>query len=226
VCGRFSLAADPSTIRELFGLYRLPPVTPRFNIAPTMNVPVVLETDAGRAVEMMRWGLIPSWAKDKKIGNRMINARGETAPVKPAFRSAFKRRRGLVIADGFYEWVKDGKRRLPYRIHMADGSPFAMAGLWERWNEPHTGELILSTTIITTTAGPRVSAVHDRAPVILRPEDYASWLNPRHQDVDGLRRLIAPREDPRLVLHTVSTYVNNVRHRGEGCWDPPDTTDP
>lgn len=221
MCGRFSLAADPPTIKELFGLYRLPVLERRFNIAPTTMIPVVRQTEEGRDLEFMRWGLIPSWAKDKKIAYRTINARGETAAKKPAFRSAFKRRRVLILTDGFYEWVKDGKAKLPYRIHMEDNRPFAFAGLWERWTDPETEEEVRTTTIVTTAASERVSAVHTRMPVILDPEHYDNWLNPENQDTEAVQSLVTAYDRPDLVLERVSSFVNNVRNRGPECFEPP-----
>jgi putative SOS response-associated peptidase YedK len=182
---------------------------PRYNAAPTQRMPVVRIVDDKRELALLRWGLIPSWAKDPKIGNSLINARGETVAEKPAFRSAFKARRCLVLVDGFYEWRKlPGGGKQPYRITMADGSPFAFAGLWERWDK---GDEPLETfTIITTTANELVVPIHDRMPVILDPADYDAWLE--SPDTAIPMALIQPYPARRMSAYPVSTRVNSPRN--------------
>lgn len=182
---------------------------PRYNAAPTQRMPVVRVFDGKRELVLLRWGLIPSWAKDPKIGNSLINARGETVHEKPAFRSAFKARRCLVPADGFYEWRKlSGGSKQPYRITMADSSPFAFAGLWERWDK---GDEPLETfTIITTTANVLVAPIHDRMPVILDPADYDAWLE--SQDTTIPMALLQPYPAKRMSAYPVSTRVNSPRN--------------
>src|SRR5215216_4713323 len=170
MCGRYTLRTPVDTLAEAFEIEEYPSsITPSYNIAPTQEVAAVVEEDEKRKLEMLRWGLIPSWAKDPAIGNKMINARAETVAEKPSFRSAFKVRRCLILADGFYEWQKTDNGKQPYYIKMQDGSPFAFAGLWEIWQN---GEEIRSATIITTDANDLMNEIHHRMPVILPPEDY------------------------------------------------------
>lgn len=167
MCGRFTLRVPAAELVEIFRLLRRPDVQPRYNIAPTQPVAVVRRIDRGRELSMLRWGLVPSWAKDPKIGARMINARAETVATKPAFRTALRRRRCLVPADGFYEWAKSaGGTKQPHYITRRDGRPFAFAGLWESWDGPD-GSSIESCTIVTTEANDLVGRIHDRMPVIL-----------------------------------------------------------
>jgi putative SOS response-associated peptidase YedK len=163
LCGRFTLRTSAREIAEEFGLTEVPDLAPRHNIAPTQPAPLVRRP---RQLELLRWGLIPPWAEDAKVGSRMINARAETVATTPAFRRAFQTRRCLIIADGFYEW----HNRVPHLIHRRDNRPFAFAGLWDRWKG------IDSCTIITTDSNDLVRPLHDRMPVILSPEDYDRWL--------------------------------------------------
>lgn len=222
MCGRFTLRAPAHIIAERFQLSTLPELGPRFNIAPTQPVPVIRLNTAGndREFTYLHWGLVPSWADDISIGNRMINARGETVASKPSFRAAFKRRRCLVIADGYYEWKKlTAKSKQPYLIEMSDGLPFAMAGLWESW---HGGKGsaeggLESCTIITTEANEQTHDVHDRMPVILAPSNHSAWLDPDNTDYDALQSLITPLADSQLRLIPVGTYVNNPRHDDPKC---------
>ena len=182
MCGRYTLLMPYS---ELVRLYRLtegshiPNLPPRWNITPTQDVPAIrLDKEGRRRLVMLRWGLIPSWAEDMKIGHKMINARAETVASRAAFRFAFRHRRCLICADGFYEWRKlpDGGRQ-PYRVILKEGAPFALAGLWERWRNPLTGEKIESATIIVTDANELVAPLHDRMPVIIDPADFDAWLD-------------------------------------------------
>ena len=213
MCGRFTNMLTWEELVLLARLATMPETTfvwqPRYNVAPTQAMPVVRMVDGKRELALLRWGLIPSWAKDPKIGNSLINARGETVHEKPAFRSAFKARRCLVPADGFYEWRKlPGGGKQPYRITMADGSPFAFAGLWERWDK---GEEPLETfTIITTSANELVAPIHDRMPVILDPADYDAWLE--SPDTAIPIALIQPYPAKRMSAYPVSTRVNSPRN--------------
>jgi len=190
----------------------------RFNIAPTQDVAVVRLAKAGGGRELltMHWGLIPSWAKDPKIGNRMINARAESVAEKPSFRAAFRRRRCLVPADGYYEWQKTtGRSKQPYLFHRRDDGPFAFAGLWEHW-EKGQGPL-QSCTIITTEANDLARPIHDRMPVILSPGDYDAWLDPSNGGGEPLLALLAPYEGDDLVAEPVSTYVNKPTNDDPRC---------
>ena len=176
MCGRYTLRTPVDSLVEAFDIVDYPSsLTPSYNIAPTQEVAAVVEEDEKRKLEMFHWGLIPSWAKDPSIGNKMINARAETVSEKPSFRKAFKVRRCLILADGFYEWQKTDNGKQPYYIKMQDDSPFAFAGLWEIWQN---GEEIRSATIITTEANDLMNEIHHRMPVILPPEDYGMWLVP------------------------------------------------
>ena len=191
MCGRFTLNSNLDALQLRFGFeardldYR-----PRYNIAPTQPVLAVVN-DGGRRAEFMRWGLIPFWAKDQKIGSRMINAVGETAASKPAFRAAFKKRRCLVLADGFFEWRKEGKEKIPTYIFLKSGQPFAMAGLWETWKNPE-GELVRSCTIVTTQPNEFMAPIHNRMPVILSQETEAPWLDPITEEASTLNPLLLP----------------------------------
>jgi putative SOS response-associated peptidase YedK len=193
----------------------LPNLQPRYNAAPTQSLPTVLrDRESGeRRLEALRWGLIPYWAKDAKIAYSTVNAKAETVATAPAFRDAFKCRRCLVLADGFYEWQKtDGKTKQPYRFTMADGAPFAFAGLWERWKEPASSETVRSFTIITTMPNTLCAPVHNRMPVILDPEDYPAWLGETPATGDALRALLHPFPAERMAAHTIGPAISNVRN--------------
>ena len=218
MCGRFTLFADPADLQELFNLSAPPPadvaslVAPRYNIAPTQPVAVIANGET-RVLELFKWGLIPSWAKDPKIGNRMINARAETLAEKPSFRTALKKRRCLILANGFYEWKREGKSKTPMYIQMKDGRPFAFAGLWEAWKSPDDREAwIKSCTIITTEPNDLMSMIHDRMPVILHPRDYAKWLDSTPQTPDQLKLLIKPFPADEMDAYPVSTLVNKPQN--------------
>jgi putative SOS response-associated peptidase YedK len=190
---------------------------PRFNVAPTQNVAVVRldSKQQGRELPHLRWGLIPSWADDPSIGSRMINARAETVAEKPAFRHAFKAKRCLVVADGFYEWQRMDGRKQPYFIHLKDDRPFAFAGLWERWTKGD--ELIESCTIITTGANELMQPIHDRMPVVIPKSAYDIWLDPTIKDPERLQPLLAPYPSDEMVAYTVSTLVNSPKNDVEAC---------
>ena len=226
MCGRFSLATPAQQVAEHFGLAEVPALSPRYNIAPTQSVAIVRRPDLREVptLEFRRWGLIPSWAKDPGIGSRMINARVETAAEKPAFRAAFRRRRCLVPADGFYEWKPHPKRRRPHHVRLAAGGPFGLAGLFESWESPE-GESIESCTLLTTAANPALIPLHDRMPIIVDPERYRSWLDPDLQDPDSIHSLIRSSSSDRLVFHPVSFRVNNPRNDDSACIEPAEPTE-
>ncbi len=206
MCGRYTLKTPVNELAKQFEVEEYPSsITPSYNIAPTQQVATVLAEDGKRKLEMLHWGLIPSWADDPAIGNRMINARGETVAEKPSFRSAFKNRRCLILADGFYEWQKTDNGKQPFYIRMEDGLPFAFAGLWESW---HNGREIRSCTIITTDANELVGDIHNRMPVILHPEDYDLWLDPGFDEKDPLTALLKPYPSDSMEAYPVSRRVN------------------
>lgn len=213
MCGRFTNLLTWAELVALYGLSAVrtmpPEWRPRYNAAPTQRLPVVRRGAAGgRELALLRWGLVPSWAKDPAIGNKLINARAETVAEKPSFRAAFKARRCLVPVDGFYEWKRAGGAKQPYRITMADGSPFALAGLWERWTkEP---EPLETFTIITTTANSLMAAIHDRMPVIIDPADYDAWLE--SPDTTIPTALLQPYPANRMSAYPVSSRVNSPRY--------------
>ena len=216
MCGRFTLRTDPEQLALRFGCQFPADLAPRYNIAPTQAVAAVrAEAEGRRQFTLLRWGLIPSWAKEASIGNRLINARAESVATKPAFRAAFQRRRCLVLADGFYEWKKTGRAKEPYYIRMPDEKPFAFAGLWDRWRDPQGGEPVESCTIITTAASPEVRQIHDRMPVILDEAGCAQWLDPREEGPERLQSLLRPWHA--LRIDAVDRRVNNPRHEGPSC---------
>jgi putative SOS response-associated peptidase YedK len=213
MCGRFTLRTPLHVLMRQFNLsaqeeWQLPL---RYNIAPTQDVAVIVETEAGRKLEMMRWGLIPSWSKDPKSGPPLFNARSETAAEKPAFRSAMRHRRCLIPADGFYEWKKEGKQKLPFYIRRPDEQPLAFAGLWEQWHDTR------SCTILTTSANELMKPLHDRMPVILSANDYDVWLDRELSDPDKLSYLFDPLPSDELTANPVSPVVNNARHDALDC---------
>jgi len=215
MCGRFTLRVSPVELADLFGLADLLPAESRYNIAPTQTVFAVRVNPAGnREAAQLKWGLIPSWAADPKIGYRMINARSETAADKPAFRHAFRRKGCLIAADGFYEWQKSGGKKQPYFIRSAAAHPFAFAGLWELWNKGE--EPIESCTILTTAANDVMKPLHDRMPVILDPKDFDLWLDPSLQDREKLEPLLVPYHEG-LTAFPISTFVNSPRNQGPKC---------
>jgi putative SOS response-associated peptidase YedK len=218
MCGRYTLATPAQVVAEHFGLAEVPELAPRFNIAPTQSVATVRRSaDAETPVlEFRRWGLIPSWAKDPGIGSRMINARVETAAEKPAFRAAFRRRRCLLPADGFYEWKPHPKRRRPHHVQLAEGELFGLAGLFEAWKSPE-GETVGSCTVLTTAANAALSALHDRMPIIVEPAHYQRWLDPELKDPGSILSLTRTDVSDRLGFHPVSFRVNNPRNDDPSC---------
>ncbi len=219
MCGRFSLIVDASVLAGVFEIDPPRDLRPRFNIAPTQRIPIVRAgREAPREWAEVRWGLVPSWAKDEKIGARMINARGETVAEKPSFRSAVKSRRCLIPADGFYEWIKTDGGKQPHYIHFADGRAFAFAGLWERWHKSE-GEALDTCTIITTTPNDLVAGLHDRMPVILAHDVFSEWLEPRPLAPDRLQDLLVPCPTDGMEAYPVSTHVNRPANDDPECID-------
>jgi putative SOS response-associated peptidase YedK len=205
---------------EHFRLNSLPPLGPRYNIAPTQQVGIVRQAGPEqREFVWMRWGLVPRWAKDLSIGSQMINARSETAATKPAFRDSFKRRRCLIAADGFFEWKTVGRQKQPYLIRPNDGGPFGFAGLWDRWGTDV--ERIETCTILTTAANKLLCDLHDRMPVIFGPADYERWLDPAITDVAELQPLLDAYPADDLVVEPVSPRVNQVANDDPGVLEPP-----
>ena len=220
MCGRFSQAQIAELDREVFRLLELPALEPRYNIAPTQEVAVVRERRNGeRVLQLLRWGLIPSWAKDPAIGNRMINARAETLAAKPAFKRPFARQRCIVPADGFYEWKRTEGTKQAYYIRREDGGSMAFAGLWDRWRSD-SDATVDSFTIVTTTPNDLVASIHNRMPAILLPDGYDMWLDPENHDVHDLSSLLGPYPAEDMRAYPVSRFVNNPRNEGPECVSP------
>lgn len=229
MCGRFVSASPPDEIARYFDAAAPEALLePSYNVAPTNDVYAVLADGGVRRVDAFHWGLVPAWAKDPKVGSRLINARAETLATKNAYKPALKRRRCLIHADGFYEWKKvpGAKRKQPYFISRPDGEPFAFAGLWEVWKGPkdadgqHQGGALRSCTIITTTPNETMAEVHDRMPVILPPTAWDAWLDPANDDLDTLGKLLVPAPTAITQLRPVSTQVNSVRNKGAALIEP------
>ncbi|MEP0912187.1 SOS response-associated peptidase [Leptolyngbya sp. GB1-A1] len=218
MCGRYTLAQAADRLAEAFDLDDVPSMPFRYNIAPTQAVPVVRAIGQAPQLDLLHWGLIPSWSKDPTIGFRLINARAETLTEKPSFRAAFRRRRCLIPADGFYEWQQVERKKQPYYFCRDGHQPFAFAGLWEHW-ESADGE-IESCTIVTTEANHLLRSIHHRMPVILQPEDYEQWLDPQVQEGDRLQHLLYPDEDKTFIRYPVSTKVNRPQNDTLQCIEP------
>ena len=222
MCGRYALTTNLDELQAAFNFeardleYR-----PRYNIAPTQQS-LVVTNDGERRGEYMRWGLVPFWAKDVKIGYRMINAVGETAGTKPAFRAAFRKRRCLVLASGFFEWRKEGKLRIPNYFYQASHAPLAFAGLWETWKSPE-GERIKSFTIVTTEANRLIEPIHNRMPAILSDETQALWLDPMTEDPEILGKLLVPAPAEYMDSYQVSELVNSPKNTGPELVQPVET---
>lgn len=211
MCGRFTLTEpDVGVLLETFSLTHPPePLSPRYNIAPTQAVATVVnENDGSRVLRLMRWGLIPSWAKDPSIGSRMINARSETLAEKPSYRNALKRRRCLIVADGFYEWQKQPGGKIPMYITLKDRQPFGFAGLYETWTEPESGESLVTCTIVTGPANEFMASIHERMPIILPPDAYDLWLDPQEMNTARVLELLKPYPADQMRAYPVSTRVN------------------
>jgi putative SOS response-associated peptidase YedK len=221
MCGRFTLTDPDADLIVQFDLPDIPDLKPRYNIAPTQPVAAVRVRREGaeREMAMLHWGLIPFWAKEPAIGARMINARSETVAEKPSFRAAFRRRRCLVVADGFYEWQKQNGGKQPYYIHLRGGRPFAIAGLWERWQGTE-GSVVESCTLLTTQPNDLVRPLHNRMPVILHPQDYQLWLDPGMQQADRLKPLLRAYPPAEMAAYAVSRFVNAPRNDDPRCIEP------
>jgi putative SOS response-associated peptidase YedK len=217
MCGRYNLHTNMRKIAEAFGLADLPDIRPRYNVAPTQQILTFMLRNGRREAQLRHWGLIPSWATDPSIGNKMINARADGIDKKPSFRSAFKKSRCLIPADGFYEWAKVGKTKQPYLFRMKSGEPFAFAGLAEHWRR---GELVIdSATIITGEPTSLTGDVHDRMPVILDSSDYDTWLSPETPPPEALE-LLRPYSADAMECFPVSTLVNSPKNEKPECIVP------
>jgi putative SOS response-associated peptidase YedK len=218
MCGRVTIQTPPQAIARELGLagVRSALERPRYNLAPTQLIPVVLN-DGERMLDAVRWGLIPSWAKEASIGNKLINARGETVAEKPSFRSALKRRRCLVLVDGWFEWKQATKPKTPYLFKREDGRPLAFAGLWEEWTAVDTGEVLRTCAVITTGPNALMAPIHDRMPVILDEAAQRVWLRPEPQEASVLQPLLVPNEDQPLVAWEVGRVVNSPTNDVAAC---------
>lgn len=213
MCGRFTLRASASEIAEFFELIRdlVDWDEPRFNIAPTQSILAVRASSGGREPVRLRWGLIPAWAKDTKLAASLINARAETVAEKPSFRTAFRRRRCLIPVDGFYEWRREGKSKVPHWFSLRSQELFAFAGMWEKWQAPD-GTAVETCATLTTTPNDLMATIHDRMPVILKPSDYDVWLDPQVDDVNALSSLLVPYPAEEMQAEQVSDVINNARN--------------
>jgi len=229
MCGRFVLIATVEELVEKFRIAEAQKVEGRYNIAPGQQVMAVREPEGARKLDSLRWGLVPSWSKDPKIGYRMINARAETIGEKPAFRAPFKKRRCIVPASGFYEWArvgltaKSGKEKKPHYIKFRSGEPFGIAALWDAWEGE--GGVIESCTLITTSANKLISALHDRMPVILSPGDYDAWLDPELSDREKLKKMLRPHPESEMEAYEVSREVNSPKNENPKLIKPLTTED-
>jgi putative SOS response-associated peptidase YedK len=224
MCGRFTLTISGDLLADFLGLGEVPTLAPRWNIAPTQSVLAVRQpADASHPTAVrLSWGLVPSWAKDVRIAHQLLNARSETAADKPAFRAALRRRRCLIPADGFYEWLRQGKTKQPFCFRLRDDRPFAFAGLWESWQGPGAAPLE-TCTILTTEANDLIRPVHDRMPVILPSHCHAEWLDPAMQDPERLRPMLRPLPADQMHAFPVSPWVSNPRHEGPQCLEKGDS---
>lgn len=220
MCGRYSLTTPAEAMARLFRVtLPLPNFPPRYNIAPTQDAPVVrISAERKRELALLRWGLVPSWSKGPDPAYSMINARAETVADKPAFRAAFKQRRCLVPADGFYEWRTEGRRKQPFFIRLKNEGPLAFAGLWERWEKP-PAPAIQSFAVIVTAANEMAHAIYERMPAILPPAAYDAWLDPETPGEDALA-LLRPYDSQAMTAIAVSTHVNSPRNDDPGCIAP------
>lgn len=221
MCGRFTLFEPDKVLAREFDVSNFPPRSPRYNIAPSQPIAAIRAAPAGsrRELALLRWGLIPSWSKDPAIGNRLINARAETAHEKPSFRNAFRRHRCLIPTSGFYEWLRWERGKQPYFVRMRDGHPFAFAGLWDRWESPDEG-VIETCTILTTTSNAVLAPIHDRMPVILPPREYDRWLDPSLKDLESLAPLLVPFPPEEMLAYPVNPRVNAPSADDKGCIAP------
>jgi putative SOS response-associated peptidase YedK len=219
MCGRYTLIASPEALRALFRYEEQPNFPPRYNVAPTQPIAIVRLVEGKRQFALVRWGLLPSWVKDPKTFTLLINARGESAAEKPAFRAAMKRRRCLIPADGFYEWQAAGERKRPFYVRARSGAPLAFAGLWETWTGPN-GEELETAAIVTTRANRTLSPIHERMPVIVPPEAFDRWLDGANVDATTASALIAPAPDGLLEAYEISTAVNRTANDNPKLIEP------
>jgi putative SOS response-associated peptidase YedK len=221
MCARTTLTLSAHLIARWLALTDVPPWEPRYNVCPTQDQMAVRLRDGEPEAVLLRWGLVPPWAPDLGVGNRMINARGETVDTKPAFRDAFRSRRCLILVDGFYEWqaIPGVKRKVPFAVRLADGVPFALGGLWESWHARGSTETIETCTVVTTAANPLMMPIHDRMPVILDPSAYGAWLDPATPTATA-SALVRPYAGPGLLAYPVSTHVNSPAHDDAACLEP------
>jgi putative SOS response-associated peptidase YedK len=217
MCGRYRLSRADK-LAEYFEAEQSEELSPRYNIAPTQPIPAVRKDGSGRVISMLRWGLVPSWATDISIGNKMINCRSETVLEKPAFRESFHKRRCLIPADGFYEWKKIGKSKQPFHFGMKDDSLFAFAGIWDGWKSPE-GKLVESCSILTSTPNELLKDVHDRMPVILHRNHYETWLTAPPSESKTLAELLVPYETELMRRYEVSQLVNSPKNDVPACAD-------
>lgn len=226
MCGRFAQQRPTSELAERFAAEPLvPDADPHYNVAPTDEALVVVQHEDRRAITAFRWGLIPHWAAGPSIGSRTFNARGETVATTPAFRDSFRRRRCIVPVDAFYEWRREGRVRRPFAIRARDGGPLALAGLWSGWREPETDRVWRTFTIVTTRANAAIAGLHDRMPVILAPDAWATWLDRSRPELGELHALITPADPEALAIHPVRPLVNDVRNDGAQLLLPLDAAD-
>ncbi len=222
MCGRFVLTTTTEQLQQTFGVSDISDMGPRYNIAPTQDVLVIRQNAGGeRYANMLRWGLVPHWAKDASVGNKMINARSETVHEKPSFRNSIRYHRCLIPASGFVEWQPQNGNKQPWYIHRKDGAPFAFAGIWDRWKGPEGS--IETCSILTTSANAEVAKIHDRMPVILSSSEFDQWLDREKTDPTGLATLYAPFPADLLQAIPISVKINNPRHDGPDCLEPLNT---
>jgi putative SOS response-associated peptidase YedK len=229
MCGRFVSSSPPDELAKYFGVEQVAEqvLEPSYNVAPTKDIYAVLESGGVRRLEALHWGLVPFWAKDPSVGNKMINARADSVTTKNSYKRAFAKRRCIIPADGFYEWQKipGQKAKQPMYIERADGEPLAFAGLWELWRPKGAAEgddrdLLRSCTIITGEPNEKMAEIHDRMPVMLPPSAWSAWLDPANDDLDALATLLVPAPSELITMHPVSTAVNNVRNDGPQLVEP------
>ncbi len=221
MCGRYNLITDAQALIDFFEVANSLDIQPRYNIAPSQDIVAVRQHQDHRVLSWLHWGLVPSWAKDKTIGHHTINARAETVAEKPAFRAAFRKRRCLIPATGFFEWQVTNGHKQPYNIRIGNGKLFAFAGLWEHW-EPNGQAPVESCTIIVTEANDAVAPIHDRMPVILHPDTYDTWLDPNYQKKEALKALLQPCPTHWINAYPVSTHVNKPQNDDAACITPLD----
>ena len=216
MCGRYSIFTPTDTLKIRFNVPRAEALQPTYNAAPTQNLPVILNSEP-TTIKLCRWGLIPSWAKEERIGNRMINARAETLLQKPSFRTPFKKQRCLVLTDGFYEWEKTSAGKIPHRVSMRDNKPFAFAGIWEVWRTPD-GEEVMSFSIITTEPNDLMKPLHNRMPVIIKQANEEKWL--QEIDISEAQKMLEPYPLEDLEAYPISTLVNSPKNNSEDIIKP------